>query len=95
MLPGFGYRFLRQRRQHSGPSIDSGTTAFDCAISTVALVAAEGPCGKIGPVAPDASGPKMPGINLRRAHRKAREAFVAVRFLTVFLGQDQGKQTFA
>ena len=35
MLPGFGYRFLRQRRQHSGPSIDRGMTVIGRTISIV------------------------------------------------------------
>lgn len=35
MLPGFGYRFLRQRRQHNGPSIDRGMTAIGDMISIV------------------------------------------------------------
>jgi len=28
MLPGFGYRFLRQRRQHNDPSTDPGISAI-------------------------------------------------------------------
>jgi hypothetical protein len=35
MLPGFGYRFLRQRRQHNGPSIDRGMTVIGRTISIV------------------------------------------------------------
>ena len=35
MLPGFGYWFLRQRRQHSGPSVDRGTTVIGRTISIV------------------------------------------------------------
>jgi len=111
MLPGFGYRFLRQRRQYSNPSIERGTTVVGRAMPVVSVDVPKSLRRKFRPLAtdppencaprrvieagPDAKMRRMPRINLRRAHRKASEAVAAPRFLTVFSGRDQGKQTFA
>jgi len=111
MLPGFGYRFLRQRRQHSTPSIERGMTVVGRATSIVSVGVAKTLRRKFRPLATDrsencvprhavaagldAAARKMPRITLRQAHRKASEAVTASRFLTVFSGSDQGKQTFA
>jgi len=111
MLPGFGYRFLRQQRQYSNPSIERGATVVGRATPVVCVGVIKTPRRKFRPLAtdrsencapqrvvrtgPDAKMPKMPRINLGRAHRKASEVVTASRFLTVFLGRDQGKQTFA
>jgi hypothetical protein len=107
MLPGFGYRFLRQRRQHRGPTTDRGITV----IGHAALVFSDGvrtvreefryiADGRFENSAPiSAAGTKsaaieqeMPEIDLRRSHQ---DAVLASQFLSAFPGFDQGKRTFA
>jgi hypothetical protein len=111
MLPGFGYRFLRQRRPHNGPWIDRGRTVIGRAASAdsadagksmrvkfhIAAAERSESCALMRAVgmSSDAAARQVPRINLRRAHEETGEVFMAPRFLTVFPGRDQGKSTFA
>ncbi len=106
-----GYRFLRQRHQHNNPSIGHGITVVGRAPSVVCVAVAEilrretrsvatgrsenHPPRRVVRTGLDATVPTMPRINLRQDHRTASEAVAASRLLTVFLGPDQGKKTFA
>ncbi len=101
MLPGFGYRFLRQRRRHNNIFVGHGALLGgagilkemfrDSAIAQPEIRAFR----HDAETKPDIAQQKTPGTNLRQARRKAGDAFAACRLSTPFAGQDQGHRTFA
>jgi hypothetical protein len=94
-LPGFGYRFLRQRRQHNGPSTDLGITIIGRAASAISADDGFENCALATGTKPAAIQREMPKTNLRRSHQGAGDVVLTSQFLSVFPGCDQGKRTFA
>ena len=90
MLPGFGYRFLRQRRQHNGPSIDRGMTVIGRTISIVP----DGARTIREKFRNIAAGRSESRVDARRRN-EAGGTLMTSQFLLVSPGFDQGKRTFA
>jgi len=91
MLPGFGYRFLRQRRQHKGPSTERGIFAISRAVPpdspdigivrgkfrTIAADRSENGARMFAVGAePAAIAQRTPRINLRPPHQKTGEVIM-------------------